>query len=49
MYTTASFPVDHKAEPPILKIRGQCCIKHTKLEQWIDAQPRGGDGGGRGE
>ena len=31
------------------EIPSQCRIKGTELDQWIDAQPRGGDGGGRGE
>lgn len=29
---------------PAFKIRGQWRIKRTELDQWIDAQPRGGDG-----
>lgn len=28
---------------PAFKIRGQWRIKRTELDQWIDAQPRGGD------
>lgn len=28
------------------KIRGQWHIERTELEQWIDAQPRGGESGG---
>ena len=36
-------------EIPAFKIRGQRRIKRTELDQWIDAQPRGGDGGSRGE
>lgn len=36
-------------EIPAFKIRGQWRIKRTELDRWIDAQPRGGDGGGRGE
>lgn len=36
-------------EIPAFRIRGQWRIKRTELEQRIDAQPRGGDGGGRGE
>jgi excisionase family DNA binding protein len=28
---------------------GQWRIKRAELDTWIDAQPRGGDGGGRGE
>jgi excisionase family DNA binding protein len=33
-------------EIPALKIRGQWRNKRTELEQWIDAQPRGGQSGG---
>lgn len=33
-------------EIPALKIRGQWRNKRTELEQWIDAQPRGGESGG---
>ena len=36
-------------EIPAFKIRGQWRIKRTELDQWIDAQPRGGDGGSRDE
>ena len=36
-------------EIPAFKIRGQWRIRRTELDQWIDAQPRGGDGGGPGE
>jgi len=36
-------------EIPAFKIRGQWRIKRTELDTWIDAQPRGGDGGGHGE
>ena len=36
-------------EIPAFKIRGHWRIKRTELDQWIDVQPRGGDGGGRGE
>lgn len=36
-------------EIPAFKIRGQWRIRRTEFDQWIDAQPRGGDGGGRGE
>lgn len=32
-------------EVPAFKIRGQWRIKRSELERWIDAQPRGGDGG----
>lgn len=35
-------------EMPAFKIRGQWRIKRTELDQWIDAQPRGGDGGDSG-
>jgi excisionase family DNA binding protein len=33
-------------EIPAFKIRGQWRIKRAELDQWIDAQPRGGEGGG---
>ena len=33
-------------EIPAFKIRGQWRIKRTELDQWIDAQPRGGESGG---
>ena len=33
-------------EIPTFKIRGQWRIKRTELDQWIDAQPRGGESGG---
>ena len=37
-------------EIPAFKIRGQWRIKRTELDQWIDAQPRGGEsGGGNGD
>jgi len=36
-------------EIPAFKIRGRWRIKRTELDQGIDAQPRGGDGGGRGD
>jgi excisionase family DNA binding protein len=36
-------------EIPAFKIRGQWRIKRTELDQWIDAQPRGGDGRRDGE
>lgn len=32
-------------EIPAFKIRGQWRIRRTELDQWIDAQPRGGDSG----
>lgn len=34
---------------PAFKIRGQWRIKRTEFEQWIDAQPRGGEGGRDGD
>jgi excisionase family DNA binding protein len=36
-------------EIPAFKIRGQWRIKRTELDQWIDAQPRGRDGGRDGD
>ena len=33
-------------EIPAFKIRGQWRLKRTELDQWMDAQPRGGDSGG---
>jgi excisionase family DNA binding protein len=33
-------------EIPAFKIRGQWRIKRAELDQWIDAQPRGGESGG---
>jgi excisionase family DNA binding protein len=33
-------------EIPTFKIRGQWRIKRAELDQWIDAQPRGGESGG---
>jgi excisionase family DNA binding protein len=36
-------------EIPAFKIRAQWSTKRTELDQWIDAQPRGGDGNGRDE
>lgn len=36
-------------EIPAFKIRGQWRIKRTELDQWLDAQPRGGDGGRDGD
>jgi len=36
-------------EIPAFKIRGQWRIKQTELDQWINAQPRGGDGGCDGD
>jgi excisionase family DNA binding protein len=32
-------------EIPAFKIRGQWHIGRSELDQWIDAQPRGGNGG----
>ena len=32
-------------EIPAFKFRAQWRIERTELHQWIDAQPRGGDGG----
>jgi excisionase family DNA binding protein len=37
------------AESRAFKIRRQWRIKRNELDQWIDAQPRGGDGGCDGE
>ncbi|MGE3965943.1 MAG: hypothetical protein AB7I09_17730 [Planctomycetota bacterium] len=37
------------AELPAFKTRGQWRIKRTEADQWIDAQPRGREGRGRGE
>lgn len=37
-------------EIPAFKIRGQWRIKRTELDQWLDAQPRGGSvDGSQGE
>jgi excisionase family DNA binding protein len=36
-------------EIPAFKIRAQWSTKRTELDQWIDVQPRGGDGNGRDE
>jgi hypothetical protein len=33
-------------EIPAFKIRGQWRIRRAELDQWMDAQPRGGDAGG---
>ncbi len=33
-------------EIPASKIRGQWRIKRTELDQWLDAQPHGGESGG---
>lgn len=30
-------------EIPAFKLRGQWCNKRTELDQWVDAQPRGGE------
>lgn len=32
-------------EVPAFKIRGQWRIKRAELDQWMDAQPRGGETG----
>lgn len=32
-------------EIPAFKIRGQWRIKRAEFDRWIDAQPRGGEGG----
>lgn len=34
-----------RIEIPAFKTRGQWRIKRAALDKWIDAQPRGGDGG----
>lgn len=36
-------------EIPAFKIRRQWRTRRSELDQWVDAQTRGGDGGGRGE
>lgn len=33
-----------KREIPAFKIRGQWRIKRSELDQWLDVQPRGGEG-----
>lgn len=42
-------PTAQAGESPAFKIRGQWRTERTELDQWIGAQPRGGEGGGRGE
>jgi len=42
------YAMENAGEIPAFKIRGPWRIKRTELEQWIDAQPRGGDGGHHG-
>lgn len=39
----------HAGEIPAFRIRGQWHVKRSELDQWIDAQPRGGEGGDRGK
>ena len=39
------YAMANAGEIPAFKIRGQWRIKRAELDQWIDAQPRGGDGG----
>lgn len=36
-------------ENPAFKIRDPWRIRRAELDQWIDAQPRGGEGGRDGE
>jgi len=43
-----AYAMANAVEIPALKIRGQWRIKRAELEQWLDAQPRGGDGGHHG-
>jgi len=42
------YAMANAGEIPAFKIRGQWRIKRAELDQWIDAQPRGGDGGHNG-
>jgi len=42
------YAMANAGEIPAFKIRGQWRIKRAELDQWIDAQPRGGDGGQHG-
>jgi len=42
------YAMANAGEIPAFKIRGQWRIKRAELDQWIDAQPRGGDGGHHG-
>ena len=37
------------AEIPAFKMRGQWRIKSAELDKWLDARPRSGGGGRRGE
>ncbi|MFT4099650.1 MAG: helix-turn-helix domain-containing protein [Burkholderiaceae bacterium] len=39
------YAMANAGEIPAFKIRGQWRIKRADLDKWIDAQPRGGDGG----
>lgn len=43
------YAIAQAGEIPAFKIRGQWRIRRIELDQWIDAQPRGGDGGKNGE
>lgn len=43
------YTMANAGEIPAFKIRGQWRIKRADLDKWLDAQPRGGEGGGRGE
>lgn len=43
------YTMANAGEIPAFKIRGQWRIKRTDLDKWIDAQPRGGEGGRHGE
>jgi len=42
------YAMANAGEIPAFKIRGQWRIKRAELDQWLDAQPRGGDGGQHG-
>jgi len=39
------YAMANAGEIPAFKIRGQWRIKRAELDQWIDAQPRGRQGG----
>ena len=39
------YAMANAGEIPAFKIRGQRRIKRAELDQWIDAQPRGRQGG----
>jgi len=39
------YAMANAGEIPAFKIRGQWRIKRAELDKWIDAQPRGGEGG----